>query len=76
MTLSYSWVVQEMEISQWEEPDFSCKIDFTLKKHCIGIGMWDKFWQLLYHLLMVIRGNSVSERSKKKVQSTMNSGVL
>ena len=37
-----SWLVQETEISQWKEQDFSLEIDFqfTRMKHCIGIGAW------------------------------------
>ena len=32
VTLSHSWVVQEMEIPRWEVPDFFLKLTFHLNK--------------------------------------------
>ena len=34
-----SWLVQEMDICQWDEQDFSLEIDI---KNCIAIGAWVK----------------------------------
>ena len=37
--LSYSWLVQETDISQEQEQDFSLeKLTFTRIKHSIGFG--------------------------------------
>ena len=43
--LSSSWLVQETDIFQRDEQDFSLKIDM---KNCIGVGAWVKSRQLPY----------------------------